>query len=69
MLTTHDVQRISLGKEGAPRDMCFMLCALTQKDQVRITRTDAPKCAARMNEPEVNQTKPEHPARAGDLCR
>ena len=34
MLTTRDFQHISLGKEGVPSVTRFMLCALTQKDQV-----------------------------------
>jgi hypothetical protein len=68
MLTTRDFQHISLGKEGVPSVTRFMLCALTQKDR-SIHESRTPKCAARINRPEVNQTKPEHSAHAEDLCR
>ena len=63
-----------------PRALCpaRMLCGhpkrqthcahCLQKDPVRSLRR-APKCTARINRPEVNQTKPELPLSAEDLCR
>jgi len=64
MLTTREVRRCSLGKEGAPRNTCLHWFALALERpgsfQTVITTVS--------NKPEVNQTKPEQAAEGSKIC-
>jgi hypothetical protein len=68
MLTTRGVKHQSLGKEGVPIPRAFDCKHYSRKTRfIHESRTQ--KRTARPNEPEVNQTKPELPLSAEDLCR